>query len=171
MLKKVSLILALSAILSATNLGYASADDSWTYESYLNKFRIELPEEWRNYCIIDERPFGICLRFYGKSLPGKGEQDYGLFLSCIADEEYILENTLDNVAYVGTANGKNYFYATSTDVSAEPILLYDDLKRIEAVKEYGIVEYRRIKEDYVAYGQMMPGVRDIISSFKPCETE
>lgn len=57
MLKRAKLIVALSVILSVTNIGYASADGGWAYASYLNKFQIELSDVWRDYCIIDDCSF------------------------------------------------------------------------------------------------------------------
>lgn len=171
MLKRAKLIVALSVILSVTNIGYASADDNWTYASCFNKFQIELPGLWRNYCIIDDCLFGIAVKFYGKSVPGKGyNYGDGLFLFFIGDEEFIFSETLDSITYVGTVNGKNYYFATSTDASADPILLYNDFDKTEAIRKYGAMEYRRIKDDFSVYEQMMDGIRNIISSFKPCES-
>lgn len=172
MKRKAVFVLVLAVILSLTSVVCVSADDGWTYESYLNKFQIELPDVWRDYCIIDDCSFGIAVRFYGKSVPGKGyNYGDGLFLFFIGDEEFIFSETLDSITYVGTVNGKNYYFATSTDASADPILLYNDFEKTEAIRRYGAMEYRRIKEDFSVYEQMMDGVKDIISSFKPCESE
>lgn len=105
---------------------------------YINEelgYKFAFPKEWVNwYFVNDENPEIATVRFYGKSIRGtimekailSENSDYGLTMFFILSEEEAEKGFYDSLTKMGTANGVDYYFGTTTDVSLAPIIEYKD---------------------------------------------
>ncbi|MBR4030223.1 MAG: hypothetical protein IKJ06_02360 [Clostridia bacterium] len=98
-------------------------------------YKFAFPKEWVNwYFVNDENPEIATVRFYGKSIRGTIMEkailsegfDYGLTMFFILSEEEAEKGFYDSITKMGTANGVDYYFATTTDVSLAPIIEHRD---------------------------------------------
>lgn len=109
-----------------------------TNNIYVNKqcgYQLTFPKDWLGWYFIDDNnPDCISVYFYGKSITGsfymtylseKLEYEkrlYGLFMFSIMTKEVLEKGTYDSIRYVGTANGKDYYFATGTDAPLSSLI-------------------------------------------------
>ena len=103
-----------------------------TTNIYVNEecgYKFEFPEGWiGSYFVDDTDPECAVVRFYGKSIRGtilektfSEDYQYGLIMFFIMSEETANNGTYDSVTLIGEAQGINYYFATTTDVSLAPL--------------------------------------------------
>jgi len=118
---------------------------------YVNEdcgYEFKLPSDWIGwYFINDDNPKAIDVRFYGKSIRGtviektfSENADFGLTMFFIISEEDASRGIYDNVTFIGTAKGVNYYFATTTDVSLAPIIGEGSFWFDESKKEQELVK-------------------------------
>lgn len=105
---------------------------------YINEeagYKFAFPKEWVNwYFVNDENPEIATIRFYGKSIRGtimekailSEDFDYGLTMFFILSEEEAEKGFYDSLTKMGTANGVDYYFGTTTDVSLTPIIEHQE---------------------------------------------
>jgi|GEM_PF-4566797 len=149
-------------------------DARLVYLNYGSDYEITLPLNWKNnFRVVSNKKGSSVFFFWGKSdvgyIPSEGKYG-GLYFFSIVPESALEGATLDGVAYIGSANGINYYYATHTD--CEICALREELEDYEAgisIYQDDPEQIELIREDYETVQKMREDFDYRNLDFQPME--
>ena len=144
------------------------------YQNDRLNFTLVFPESWAGYYKVIDVSGGVGVNFYGKSFVGQGQPHFtnkGLSLFYILDENAINSGIWDSIRKIGSTSGKDYYFATATDMQLAPIAIFNDEIINEYIKLYGYELYGEtqipiIKQDWEKVQIMQEDIDSIVESFK-----
>ncbi len=144
----------------------AKTSKSIVYTNTKLGFTLDFPQSWEgNYIIKEYDEDFIGVHFIGQSEMGRGEDNDGLFMFYIGTEDALAELFADGNTIIGTANGRDFYYATGTDYPLSSLDLSSDETLSEMIKDEN--ERKLMQDDFAKAKQMEADIENIIKTFKP----